>query len=84
MDIGESLSTLRKHGVKPRKTELTPELIEVARRTQAAYSFHREAWQMLGIRLEDEGKAAKAAKAPAKKRSRPSSKKRRTARKKRG
>jgi hypothetical protein len=55
MEIGESLSSLKKHGVKPRKTELTPDNVAIAEQTQAAYSFRPEAWKMLGLNVSSSG-----------------------------
>jgi hypothetical protein len=51
LEIGETLSSLRKQGVKPRKTDITDEVMEAAQRTQKAYGFKPEAWKMLGINL---------------------------------
>lgn len=51
MDLGETPSSLKKLGVKPRKTEQTPEVTEVAVQTQEAYGFRPEAWKLLGINL---------------------------------
>ncbi len=51
LGIGESLSSLRKQGVKPRKSDLNDEVMDAARRTQEAYGFRPEAWKMLGIDL---------------------------------
>jgi hypothetical protein len=50
-EIGETLASLRKQGVKPRRTELTPEVVAVAKAAQEAYGFRPEAWKMLGIDL---------------------------------
>jgi hypothetical protein len=52
LDIGETIPSLKKQGVKPRKTDLTEEVLEVVRWTQQAYEFRPEAWQMLGIDLK--------------------------------
>jgi hypothetical protein len=49
LELGESISSLKKHGVKQRKTEQTPEIMGIAEQTQAAYGFHRDAWRMLGL-----------------------------------
>ena len=51
MDLGETISSLKKHGVKQRKTEQTPEITQVAVQTQEAYGFRAEAWKLLGINL---------------------------------
>lgn len=49
IDIGESVGSLKKQGVKPRKIEATPDVVDVAKRTQAAYGFHPDAWRFLGL-----------------------------------
>lgn len=54
LDIGETLSSIRKTGYKPPKPTLGDEQLEVIRRTQAAYGFHSDAWKMLGIDIEAE------------------------------
>ena len=58
LQIGETLASLKKQGVKPRKTEPTPDVLEVVERTQQAYSFRPEAWRMLGLQLDASGEAA--------------------------
>lgn len=55
MDLGESMSSLKKHGVKPRKTEATPDIVAIAEQTQAAYGFHADAWRMLGLNVSAAG-----------------------------
>ncbi len=67
LQIGETLGSLRKQGVKPRKVEATPAILDIARRTQKAYEFRTEAWKLLGLEVGD-GKGA--TKAAAKKRTR--------------
>jgi hypothetical protein len=52
LSIGETLSSLRKQGVKPRKTELSSEVLDAVRRTQKAYDFRPGAWKMLGIDMD--------------------------------
>lgn len=49
LDIGETLASLKKQGVKVRKTEASPEILEIAERTQKAYGFKPDAWKMLGL-----------------------------------
>ncbi|MFW5876895.1 MAG: hypothetical protein ACOCXM_09175 [Myxococcota bacterium] len=49
LDLGETLASLRKQGVKPRKTEQTPEVMQIVRQTQEAYGFRPDAWRLLGI-----------------------------------
>ena len=55
LELGESISSLKKHGVKQRKTEQTPEIMVTAEQTQAAYGFHRDAWRMLGLDVGTSG-----------------------------
>ena len=52
LGLGETLPSLKKQGVKPRKFEVTEEVMEVARETQAAYDYAEDAWKMLGITFE--------------------------------
>ncbi len=52
MEIGETFASLKKQGVKPRKTDVTPEVLETVGRTQEAYGFRADAWRMLGITVE--------------------------------
>ncbi len=54
IELGESVSSLKKLGVKSRRVEPTAELLEVVRRTQQAYKFSEDAWKMLGVGVEDE------------------------------
>jgi hypothetical protein len=61
LDLGETVASLKKHGVKPRRTEQTPDIMEVVRHTQEAYDFRPEAWRMLGIRVDTSAKATKTA-----------------------
>ncbi len=51
MSLGETLASLKKKGVKPRKTEQTPEITQTAIWAQEAYSFRPDSWKMLGIEL---------------------------------
>lgn len=51
LSIGESVSSLRRAGVKPRKTEMTPDVETIVERTQAAYNFRPEAWKLLGVQV---------------------------------
>ncbi|MEM9190626.1 MAG: hypothetical protein AAGF12_15680 [Myxococcota bacterium] len=53
LELGETLASLKKEGVKPRKTELSPDVETAIRQTQEAYAFHPEAWRMLGVRIEE-------------------------------
>lgn len=68
LGLGETQASLKKAGVKPKRLELTPEAMEVARRTQAAYGFNLMAWKILGVDLgETEAKAARNEEAPKRK-----------------
>ena len=69
LEIGETISSLRKQGVKAEKFETSEEVLDLVKRTQQAYSFRPEAWRILGIRVDSEGnpKAARRAKGTAKK-----------------
>jgi hypothetical protein len=49
LGLGETLSSLKKQGVKPRKSDLSEPALAVVRQTQAAYDFYPEAWRMLGV-----------------------------------
>ena len=52
LEIGETIASLKKQGVKARKTELNDEVMETVERTQAAYNFRPEAWKLLGVTLD--------------------------------
>jgi hypothetical protein len=78
LSLGETMASLKKQGVKPRRTPLTPDVVETVERAQQAYSFNPEAWQILGIHVTLDGQvlaqeeeapaAASAQAAPAKRR----------------
>jgi len=72
--IGESAASLKRAGVKARRTTVTPDVLAEAETVQAAYGFAPEAWKFLGIPVGKAEAAPKkaapkrrAAKAPAKK-----------------
>ena len=80
LEIGESIASLKKQGVTPTKVEVNDELLAVVADTQKAYGFDPQAWRILGLRVDAEGKviakkaatkggARKARKSPAKKKS---------------
>ena len=52
LGIGETISSIKKQGVKPRKFEVTDEAVEAARATQEAYGYDLAAWKMIGIKLD--------------------------------
>ena len=53
LELGETLASLRRQGVKMRKTPLSAEVRGAIREAQGAYGFRTEAWLILGIRLEE-------------------------------
>ncbi|HEY6877698.1 MAG TPA: hypothetical protein VI299_06740 [Polyangiales bacterium] len=69
LEMGETLSTIRKNGVKTSKLELdgSAEKVETVLRAQEAYGFRAEVWKLLGIDLT-ELTAEAAAKAPTRRR----------------
>ncbi len=56
MGMGETMASLKKHGVKTDKVAQSDETLELVERTQSIYGFEPSAWRILGIRLDDEGK----------------------------
>lgn len=64
LEMGETLSTIRKNGVKAPKLELedSDEKVQTVLRAQEAYGFRPEVWKLLGIDLAEltaESNAAK-------------------------
>lgn len=55
LDMGETLSSIRKNGVRAAKIELedNPEKVETVMRAQGAYGFRPEVWKLLGIDLDE-------------------------------
>lgn len=55
LEMGETLSTIRKNGVKTPKLELEAgaERVETVLRAQEAYGFRPEVWKLLGIDLAE-------------------------------
>ncbi|GAB4196142.1 MAG: hypothetical protein OHK0013_03080 [Sandaracinaceae bacterium] len=51
LELGESLASIERFGVKPRKALATPELVEAARRVQAAYGMPPEIFSLIGLDL---------------------------------
>ena len=70
LEMGETLSTIRKNGVKTPKLELEAgaERVETVLRAQEAYGFRPEVWKLLGIDLAELTAENSAAKANGKKR----------------
>jgi hypothetical protein len=66
LELGETLSGIRKNGIKMPKLDLdgTPDKVETVLRAQDAYGFRPEVWKLLGLDLAEltAGHAAKAAK----------------------
>ncbi len=55
LEMGETLSTIRKNGVKTSKLELdgSAEKVATVLRAQEAYGFRPEVWKLLGIELAE-------------------------------
>ncbi|MFO0695656.1 MAG: hypothetical protein U0230_18990 [Polyangiales bacterium] len=53
LGLGETMASIKKAGVKARKTAATPDVVDAVRKAQDAYSFRSEAWKMLGLSLEE-------------------------------
>lgn len=51
-ELGETLASLRKHGVKPVPAPDTPELRDAARRVQVAYGMPVDAFKLIGLEME--------------------------------
>ena len=60
LEIGESLASLRKQGVKPRRIDVTEEVLEVIKRHASAFQFRPEAWRMLGLKVDSSGEIVSA------------------------
>jgi hypothetical protein len=58
LKMGESLSSLKRAGVKPRRTTLNDEVAETVANAQKVYGFERESWRMLGLEVDESGKVA--------------------------
>lgn len=52
--LGETLSSLKKQGVRPIQAPDTPAMREAARRVQAAYDLHPDAFALIGLSLASE------------------------------
>ncbi len=51
-DLGETLASLKRQGVKPVAAPRTAEMIEAARRVQTAYGMHPDAFKLIGLEIE--------------------------------
>lgn len=71
LEMGETLATIRKNGLRAHKIELDAddEKADAVRRAQEAYQFNPEVWKLLGIDLDELGDGDDAAAAKKKKRS---------------
>ncbi|UJR78665.1 hypothetical protein [Sandaracinus amylolyticus] len=59
-ELGETLASLKKHGVKPIVAPDTAEVREAARRVQVAYAMPVDVFKLIGLEMEpldDEGAA---------------------------
>lgn len=54
LDIGESVASLKKQGVKARKIDVSEEVLQTIQRTQSAYGFRPETWKLLGLSVGGE------------------------------
>jgi hypothetical protein len=54
LELGETLASLRKQGVRPIAAPASDELREAARRVQSAYALHPDAFVLIGIELQGE------------------------------
>jgi len=64
LELGETLSAIRKNGVKTPKLEFdgSADKVETVLRAQEAYGFRHEAWKLFGIDLAELGTSSAAAK----------------------
>lgn len=72
LGIGETLGSLKKQKVKVRRIALDDTRIAAIEEAQAAYKFKPEAWKLLGVEVDGNGKvvvegAPKAKRGPKKK-----------------
>jgi len=64
LEIGETLGSIKKQGVKVQKIDPTPEVQETISRAQKAYGFRIDAWKMLGLVVDAEGNVGVKTRAP--------------------
>jgi hypothetical protein len=71
LGLGETLSSIRKNGIKAQRMELPDSVdkVEAVQRAQEAYQFNPEVWKLLGIDLDE--LSASAAKSAVRKRKKP-------------
>ena len=58
LKMGETLASLRRAGVKSRRTALNDEVAETVANAQKIYGFERDAWRMLGLDVDESGKVS--------------------------
>ena len=66
LELGETITSIKKTGAKPVKADLNAEDMEIVEATQKEYGFREDAWKMLGVSLGG-AKSAPKAKAAVKK-----------------
>lgn len=66
LEIGETMASLRKQGVKPRRIDLSEEILEVIKRHASAFQFRPEAWRMLGLKVDSKGELVSSKRKPRK------------------
>ena len=49
LSLGETVASIKKHGVKPRAVRPAPSLVEAARRAQRAYDLPDEVFELIGL-----------------------------------
>lgn len=54
-ELGETLASLKKHGVRSLSAPDTPELREAAQRVRAAYGIPGDAFKLIGLDIDDGG-----------------------------
>lgn len=58
LKMGESVSSLRRAGIKPRRTALNDEISETVSNAQKIYGFERDSWRMLGLDVDESGEVS--------------------------
>lgn len=66
LEIGETLASLRKQGVKPKRIDTNEEILEVIKRHASAFQFRPEAWRMLGLKIDAKGEIVSSKRKPRK------------------
>jgi hypothetical protein len=70
LELGETLASIRKNGVRSVKSEgaFSAEQLEAVQRTQSAYGFRPEVWKLLGVDIDHTADEGRSSRAPARKR----------------